>query len=163
MRVLPDDDRYPKMLTFIEKYAPNNNEKLSLMLETSKVPSKKKLIILLAQFPKLKDDSLKVLESGKLLQCCLSKRKKRIRSIASVFMKSYSMLSDNIDKLRHDLGENMAHMPWSITEINSSIVNLRKIFKECNERKYLHVQENEGDDVLNKNEIRNQRSLSLQS
>lgn len=129
-RAAANKGRHPRKLSFLAKYGGENSSNLEFHIETCRTPSKKKLIEFFLAFPRIYEEALELVETGDCLRASLSKQKRRIEIIVNTFLDAQAKGGDDLVFLKKHMKETLAHLPWSVKEITSSIEDMNRVFKD---------------------------------
>lgn len=122
--------RYPRKQSFLGKYGGDNPSNLEFHIESCRTPSKKKLIDFFLAYPPIYLEAVELVETGDCLRASLSKQKRRMEIIVTTFLNAHSNGNGDINYLKNQMKETLAHLPWSVKEITTSIEDMNRVFKD---------------------------------
>lgn len=129
-RAAANKGRHPRKLSFLGKYGGDNLPNLEFHIETCRTPSKKKLIDFFLAYPRVYEEAVELVETGDCLRASLSKQKRRMEIIVTTFLNANFLGRGDLTYLKGQMKETLAHLPWSVKEITTSIDDMNRVFKE---------------------------------
>lgn len=129
-RAAANKGRYPRKLSFLGKYGADQPSKLEFHIETCRTPSKKKLIDFFLAYPRVYEEAVELVETGDCLRASLSKQKRRMEIIVTTFLTAQAQGAGDLQFLKRQMKETLAHLPWSTKEITTSIEDMNRVFKD---------------------------------